>query len=136
MMLRITLGILAALAVISSSLADEKKPVDPDLARQGFAFVLTYCGKCHGKGASEGGGEMDVTDPAELVDYGYLVPDDPESSEMWRRVVEGEMPPEGEPQPAARDAEIFRRWIAAGAPKPVYFPMQKRLKMRSRTSSV
>lgn len=102
----------------AAALGGDASQADPDVARQGFAFVLTYCGKCHGKGASEGGGDMDVTEPATLVENGYLEPDSPETSEMWRRIAEGEMPPEGEPQPTAREGEIFRRWIAAGAPKP------------------
>jgi serine/threonine-protein kinase len=98
-----------------------------DLSRQGFALVVQYCGKCHGSGASEGGGEMVVTEPQSLIDIGYLDPDDPDGSYFWQRIVADEMPPEGEPRPSVAEGDVIRQWIAAGAPKP---PRERRAVVR------
>src|SRR5262249_49601333 len=46
-----------------------------------------------------------------------IVPGDPKASKLFRRIKEGEMPPEDEkPRPSEADIDILEKWIAAGAP--------------------
>jgi serine/threonine-protein kinase len=120
MRLRLVLFVGIVGFCLCSARADEPSvgSDDTDLARQGFALVVNYCGKCHGKGASEGGGDLDVTEPAKFADSGYIDAENPEESYLWQRIASGEMPPEGEPQLTVHEGEILKQWIAAGAPKP------------------
>ena len=96
---------------------------DPELAKQGVAALKKYCHRCHGVRFEVKG--YDVLDRDILVakrgegEKPYVVPGKPEESEMWERVgVEKDMPPSGA-KPSDAERDLFKRWIAVGAPFPV-----------------
>jgi hypothetical protein len=87
------------------------------LARAAHEVFRSHCYRCHGeKGAAEGGLNY-VLDRERLVARKKLVPGDAERSKLFRRISEGEMPPEGEtPRPGPNEVALLKRWIEAGAP--------------------
>lgn len=87
---------------------------------EGAAVLERYCTGCHGGPAAgataQRGGFGAVTNVARMIELGLIVPGDPDASEVYRRVRDGEMPPANatsRPSPAELDA--LRAWIAAGA---------------------
>lgn len=71
-------------------------------------FVQKHCIQCHGSEEQEGDFRLDKLDR----DF-----DSPLSAELWAEVIgrinAGEMPPEDEPQPSAREIESVVDWIGA-----------------------
>ncbi len=113
----------AAALLAMAATASPAEAADADLARQGVALLKQYCHRCHGVRFEVKG--YDVLDRDTLVakrgegEKPYVVPGKPEDSEMWERVgVEKDMPPSGA-KPSDSDRDLFKRWIAAGAPFPV-----------------
>jgi hypothetical protein len=87
------------------------------LARLTQEKLATYCYRCHGENGTVEGGLNYLMDSAKLVARKKVKPGEPASSRLLRRVVEGEMPPEGEnPRPTKEDIALLERWVAAGAP--------------------
>src|SRR5205823_2677419 len=79
--------------------------------------LKTHCHRCHGDKSSNKGGMSFVLDRDKLVARHKIVPGDPGDSPLFRRVAQGEMPPEGvQPRPGKDDLALLRRWIEAGAP--------------------
>jgi mono/diheme cytochrome c family protein len=87
------------------------------LAREAQQVLRTNCYRCHGEqGAAEGGFNF-ILDRDRLVARKKLLPGDPERSKFLRRIVQGEMPPEGEtPRPGPAEVALLKRWVEAGAP--------------------
>ncbi|MGH7128647.1 MAG: c-type cytochrome domain-containing protein, partial [Planctomycetaceae bacterium] len=86
------------------------------LGEQALAVLKKNCHECHGDGGSDEGGFNFVLNRATLVDAGYIVPGDAESSYLLERITEGEMPPEdARVRPSEQEAATLRRWIEAGA---------------------
>jgi len=87
------------------------------LAKDGFLLAKKYCYRCH-----NGSIEFDITDRDGLLakrgDSVYVVPGKLDDSYLWQRIDDGDMPPEGQPQPSTGEKELLKRWIEAGAPKP------------------
>jgi hypothetical protein len=75
-----------------------------------------YCVSCHGGEETELG--YDLTTYEGLMagsDYGPVIePGDPDGSLFLEMIVNGDMPEDGDPVPAA-EIEILRTWIAEGA---------------------
>jgi hypothetical protein len=92
-------------------------PEHTALAREAHQILRTHCYRCHGEqGAAEGGFNF-ILDRDRLVAREKLLPGDPERSKIIRRIVQGEMPPEGEtPRPGAAEIALLKRWVEAGAP--------------------
>ena len=81
-----------------------------------------YCVRCHG-GVGDDGAVLielgyDLTTYEGLMagsDYGPVIePGDPDGSLFLEMIVNGDMPEDGDPVPAAQ-IEILRTWIAEGA---------------------
>jgi hypothetical protein len=78
--------------------------------------------KCHGPTRRKGGLQLHTAEVIRRgIDDGSILPDDDEASELLRRIRlrishDDHMPPEDEPQLAARQVEMLARWVAAGAP--------------------
>ena len=89
---------------------------DEALAGQARAVLERHCHRCHGQGGSSKGGFDYALDRDRLVARKKVVPGKPDESELFQRVLKGEMPPARAPRPDARDLALLRRWIAAGAP--------------------
>ncbi len=73
-------------------------------------MLQKYCGKCH---AAKAEGDLGyITDSKRLVTEGYVVPGDASRSQLMRRIVDGEMPPESvKLRPSATEIAALRAWI-------------------------
>ncbi len=79
---------------------EEASPAQSPFARNVAPFLEMHCVTCHGGNEPEGELALDRYSEAANVQ---------QDAEVWQRVVrvlgEGDMPPEGEPQPAAADVQ-------------------------------
>lgn len=93
--------------------AGESAPEKPEFGKHVAPILAARCGKCHGEGKREG--SLDLRSEAALLaggDSGSAVaPSAPEKSELWLRIAEGDMPPEGEPPLTAEEKQVIRRWL-------------------------
>lgn len=90
------------------------------------AILQARCVVCHGSGQQSGG--LDLRTVASRAKGGKsgpaLVPGKPEESLLFRKMVDGQMPPAAEAKdlavelPTATEMAKIRSWIAAGAPGP------------------
>ncbi|MBI1916106.1 MAG: WD40 repeat domain-containing protein [Planctomycetes bacterium] len=96
---------------------------EPPLAERARALLERYCSRCHGSGGPAKGGFDFVLDHDRLVAHNKIVPGKPAESELYLRLVRGEMPPKGKaPRPAPAEVALLKDWIAAGAPGPPSVP--------------
>jgi len=89
-------------------------------------ILQARCVACHGSGKASGG--LDLRTLASRLKGGKsgpaLVPGKPEESLLYKRIVDGQMPPEKAAKalavelPTPSETEKIRAWIAAGAPGP------------------
>ena len=87
-------------------------------------ILQARCIACHGSGKKSGG--LDLRTMASRLKGGKsgpaLVPGKPEQSPMYKRIADGQMPPEKQAKelavelPTDAETEKIRAWIAAGAP--------------------
>ena len=126
-MQRIFLPYLLFLVCTTICVAQEPSAsVDEPLAKQGAAFLKTYCQKCHGDDFRYPA--LDVTNRATLLtpkdpsEKPFIVPSNLAESRLWEAVDTDYMPPERQPQPSAEEKEAFKKWIEAGA----HFPPEER----------
>jgi hypothetical protein len=110
---------------------------DPCVAttRQATTILRQHCAGCHAPPAGMGGFRSILDfptlvtltsntqrDPATNEPVRLLIPGDPESSRVYRRVAGGEMPPSRDaslpqlPSPTTSDVSILREWIASCLP--------------------
>ncbi len=93
-------------------------------------ILQARCIVCHGAGKKEGG--LDLRTVASRLKGGKsgpaLVPGKPEESLMYKRIADGQMPPEKPAKdlavelPTPSETEKIRAWIAAGAPSTASTP--------------
>jgi hypothetical protein len=102
---------------------EKKSPVQSDsvdrisVARKAHDILKASCYRCHGENGTAEGGFNFVLDRDKLVARRKLLPGDAEHSKLYRRVSEGEMPPEGEtPRPTPAEIANLKEWIDEGAP--------------------
>ena len=118
-MRRFCLAAVAALA--PAGLAAVPAPA-PDFDREVRPILAENCFACHGfdEKARTAGLRLDTAGGAVAVlasGRRAIVPGDPVRSEALRRIANGSMPPPGSRKSVtARQREVLRRWIAAGAP--------------------
>ncbi len=86
------------------------------LADEGTQLVKKYCYGCHGE-KFNGNAQFNVLDRQSLLNekLKYVVPENLNQSKMWLRL-DGDMPPEDQPQPTEAEKETIKEWILAGAP--------------------
>lgn len=100
--------------------------IDKTLAKQGVAFLKTYCQKCHGDDFRYPA--LDVTNretllaPKDPSEKPFIVPGKLQDSRLWEVVETDYMPPKEQPQPTAEEREAFKNWIESGA----LFPAEER----------
>jgi mono/diheme cytochrome c family protein len=91
-----------------------------DLATEVRGVFAAKCAGCHGADLVKPKGRFGyVLDLARVAgNREMVVPSSPDESELWDLVRRGEMPPADAPTGAltARQKEVIRTWIAAGAP--------------------
>jgi hypothetical protein len=126
----IAISALAFVAPNAARAADERVPT---FNRDIRPILSDRCFTCHGPDANKREAELrlDTEEGALAV---AIVPGDAESSEMWARITSDDpdvqMPPAGSKKPAlsARQRDLLRRWINAGAkyePHWAYIPPQR-----------
>jgi mono/diheme cytochrome c family protein len=106
----------------------EPKPKEPEpktpavkaVAYKDVAPIIrTYCGNCHGD-AGKGKGGVDLKNLAAIragdkKGNPLVVPGKPDKSPLYESITSGRMPDEGKSPPPAKDLQLIRDWIAAGA---------------------
>lgn len=126
--MRLWVAWVLPLVFANGSIAQEpaQPTIDTDLAKQGVAFLKTYCQRCHGDDLRYPG--LDTTDLATLLrpkdekEAPFIVPGKPDESRLWDAVDTKYMPPEKQPQPTDAEKTTFKRWIEAGG----NFPAEQR----------
>lgn len=110
------LGVLAACWGSAGTWAQE---LPAELAAQAGPILARYCARCHKGEGSESGYAFNVASLPSLVEHSVVVAGKPEQSDLFQALFKGRMPPRNQstlPRPSAEEAEIVKRWIAAGAP--------------------
>ena len=107
----------SGLLVATGAIAADKEQRE-ELAAQARGVLRTHCHRCHNGPGSEGG-NLDYLDVAALTKAQLIQPGAPDRSRLMQRVAKAEMPPKPD-RLYVEEAEVIRRWIAAGAPA---FPM-------------
>ena len=111
-----TIVVFLAIAGLALASRTHSEVGPSDLESRATELIAAECLGCHNSDLATSGLNLTRREGAlRGGDHGpVLVPSHPESSLLWARVSSGEMPP-GSPLSAA-DREVFRDWIAAGAP--------------------
>lgn len=114
----IRLALLLLLAALPAHLYGDQA----ELAASGAAVVNKYCASCHSGPKPKGNLRLDTAAgflaAGESGDPLY-VEGNLDESLLWIRVgIDGDMPPDGKPQPTAAEREQLKAWLAAGAPYP------------------
>src|SRR5688572_766321 len=112
-------ALLTALAVAPLLAAGEAEP-PVQFETQIKPILTAKCGQCHGEKKQTA--ELNLTTDAGLLRGGesgvVIVAGKPDESPLYEKIHAGEMPPEDNPQLAAAEIELIRRWIAEGAKLP------------------
>jgi mono/diheme cytochrome c family protein len=106
--------IVLGLALLLPTVAHGQEP--PAIAAEARAVLQQNCVRCHhGKGSE--GGDADFSSRADLV-KDVVKPGDVAGSLLLKRIIKGEMPPEGEqPRPNLAEIDTLWQWIEAKAPE-------------------
>ena len=110
----------------------------PQFESEILPILSRYCTHCHGSLEPMGG--LDLTNPL-LIEKGGaggagLVRHSPDASLIYKRLVDGSMPPAGQKKPSAEDIEVIRRWIGAGAPTLKFYQAPDRAADRRRQAKI
>ena len=104
---------LGCAALLACAAARPARAAEPGLAQRAQTLLRSRCGDCHGRG---GAGGVDVTRWRNLVvDKRSIVPQQPDHSELVRRVENNSMPI-GSPGLSREEKQLLRDWVSAGAP--------------------
>jgi mono/diheme cytochrome c family protein len=108
-------ALIGLFSASSAAFADQ----DAILAQRVSEVLKTNCYRCHGEnGANEGGLNFILRLDKLRAQSKYVVPGQPDQSNLYRRVANQSMPPSGEiPRPTLADAALLKQWIEAGAPQ-------------------
>ena len=113
--------------LLAFSLATPSHADDAALGRRAKQVFEANCYLCHGRGGRNEGGFNVVVDLRKLVATRRVVPGDPLKSKVFKRMADGDMPPEFDdgdqsanpkplPRPSKDDVAAVEAWIKAGAP--------------------
>ncbi|MDE2664902.1 MAG: PSD1 and planctomycete cytochrome C domain-containing protein [Acidobacteriota bacterium] len=110
----------------------------PQFESEVLPILSRYCTHCHGSLEPMGG--LDLTNPL-LIEKGGasgagLVKHSPDASLIYKRLVDGSMPPAGQKKPSGEDIEVIRRWIGAGAPTLKFYQAPDRAADRRRQAKI
>jgi mono/diheme cytochrome c family protein/uncharacterized membrane protein len=119
-MMRSILGCGALLACLGWARALPAAQDQEDLATDVRAVFSAKCAGCHGPNLAKPKGRFGYVLDLERVagNREMVVPSSPDESELWDLVRRDEMPPADSPAGSlsAKQKEVIRAWIAAGAP--------------------
>ncbi|MDB4614128.1 hypothetical protein OAH18_00415 [bacterium] len=90
---------------------------EESVGKKAHRVFSKHCFRCHGENGSKEGGMDYILDAARLRDSEHVVTGNPKESDLLRRMLNGEMPPEDEPlAPSPSEIAIIEKWISEGAP--------------------
>ena len=104
--------VLIALLLVAGS-----QIVSAEIAQDAYAIFENNCFSCHGS-AGAYAAVLLIEDHSVLIEKGAVVPEDPDASELYKRLVTTDAAkrmPLGGSLPAP-DIETIKNWISAGAP--------------------
>lgn len=102
--------------VVASPLIAQDVPKG-NLASEARAILKQACHRCHGEEGAIEGGFSYVLDRGQLVARKQVVPGSAAQSKMMRRILNDEMPPDGEsPRLTREQIEVLTGWVDLGAP--------------------
>ncbi|MBY0369364.1 hypothetical protein K2X33_01675 [bacterium] len=112
------MGMLAF--VLSSCNYHERIGPPLDLGTEGIWYKTIseeifgpHCVQCHNAEKAKGG--VVITNVQELIDNSWIVPGDPDNSQLYTLVKDGDMPL-GPTKVPAEQVEMLRKWIENGMP--------------------
>jgi hypothetical protein len=118
-------GIGSTLALAASSSGDEVAPGKVDFQRQIRPILVDRCFACHGSDAAhrEGGLRLDEREGAIQggdSETAAIVPGNPDTSELVRRIFSADEsermpPPEAKKDLTAAEKDLLKQWVAEGA---------------------
>src|SRR5687768_10286479 len=89
---------------------------DGELPQQAQAILKKCCDRCHGVGSTNEGGINFILDVPTLLAKKTIAAREPGQSLLLKKILLGEMPPEGEePRLTKAEVAVLERWIAEGA---------------------
>src|SRR5690242_5292012 len=88
----LTLSVLS-LTVVSGSCLPARGEADSSLASAAQTVLETHCARCHGPAGTGKGGMNFILDRDKLVSRQKILPGNPAESQLYQRVLQGEMPP-------------------------------------------
>ena len=118
--MRQSIMLIATTLALAHATRGQSPDQENPLARAALDVFATKCVQCHGTEVPHPKATFGfVNDLNRLVASGkYVVPGQPDKSELWKAIDEGDMPPDkaraGPLVPAEKDAVL--RWIVGGAP--------------------
>ncbi len=122
--MRLVVWLACFLALVPSSILPAQSI--PQFESEIVPIFARYCTHCHGQSSPVAG--LDLTNPLLLEKGGAsgpaLLKHSPEESLLYRRLVDGTMPPAGQDKPTEREIEVIRQWIGAGAPTVKFYAAQ------------
>ncbi|MEZ6004437.1 MAG: c-type cytochrome domain-containing protein [Planctomycetota bacterium] len=127
--LRPILGAALVLFVALPARAQDSAPAEtpPVAGAHGLmgatrAMLIERCGECHTPASQDRKGKRAVSDIGDLalVRDEFVDPGNPDNSDLWIMIVDGEMPPpDSDVAPPTEDEmALLRAWIQADAPVP------------------
>ena len=110
----IAMGIIYLLFVLSGTFFGPGAELTR--AQRAEEVLIRNCHSCHGKNGSNEGGFNFVLNREELINTGFVLPGDPDNSDLFARMANNEMPPPGQtPRPSGSDIALIKKWITDGA---------------------
>lgn len=96
---------------------DDAMSQDLSILTASESLIKNYCANCHGENQSNSGGLKNITDLAQKISDGYIIPGNAENSKLYSRIVSktSPMPPPGSKRPTEEELAQFKKWIDLGA---------------------
>ena len=86
------------------------------VAARAHSILKQYCYRCHGQDGSLEGGMNYILDRDKLLSRKKVIPGNPRTSPLYKRVAAGKMPPpDVTHRPSAADVAVLKQWIEEGA---------------------
>ena len=120
----ITISLLTALTLVADGTENASGHATPEFARDVLPILSDHCFSCHGpdEASRQAGLRLDIRERALTTNDGVsaIVPGEPDSSEMIRRVFAGNgdvmPPPEALKRLTNVEKDVLLRWVSGGAP--------------------
>src|SRR5436190_1504535 len=106
--------VLLAPGLLLTSLSARADAPDPS-AQEARSILQTHCAACHGGGKAKGGFGF-VLDRDRLISRQLVVPGKADTSDLFLRIAQGEMPPPSQKRRLTQaELKTLKQWIDSGA---------------------